>query len=334
VKTFDCVCGERVFFDNSHCLACSRELGFELGLRSMLALDPSETLVHETPQGAFRKCRNYVTEGVCNWLVPGGAEPDLCEACRLNNVVPDLSIPGNRVRWAEMERSKRRLLYTLSALRLPLVPKSDDPTRGLAFDIKADTPEERVLTGHADGLITLNLAEADAPLRERVRADLNERYRTPLGHFRHESGHYFWERLIRDREQQAAFREVFGNETRDYGASIAAHYANGTAPRSGDYISAYASSHPWEDWAETFAHYLHMIDTLETAQDFGLAAGLAARPSVPKLDDFGLLCDEWTELTVALNALNRSMGLEDAYPFAISARVRDKLEFVHRSVRG
>jgi hypothetical protein len=321
-----------VFFENSHCLACSRELGFELGSRGMLALEPSETELYETEQGTFRKCRNYSTEGVCNWLLPSTTADVLCVACRLNNVLPDLSMPGNRVRWAEMERAKRRLLYTLSALRLPLVPKRDDPERGLAFDIKADTPEERVLTGHAEGLITLNLAEADAPIRERVRADMNERYRTLLGHFRHEAGHYFWERLIRDREQQAPFREHFGNETRDYGASIAAHYANGTAPRSGDYISAYASSHPWEDWAETFAHYLHMIDTLETAQDFGVAERLAARPSVPKVDDFALLFDEWTELTVVLNALNRSMGLPDAYPFAISPRVRDKLAFVHRTV--
>jgi hypothetical protein len=241
-------------------------------------------------------------------------------------------MPGNRVRWAEMERAKRQLVFTLSALRLPLVPKTDDLERGLAFDIKADSAGERVVTGHAEGLITLNLAEADAPIRERVRADMNERYRTLLGHFRHESGHYFWERLIRDRERQAPFRDLFGNETRDYGASIAAHYANGTAPRSGDYISAYASSHPWEDWAETFAHYLHMIDTLETAQHFGLSGELAARPSVPKVGDFELLFSEWTELTVAMNALNRSMGLPDAYPFAISPAVRDKLEFVHRAI--
>jgi len=333
MRTFECLCGERVFFENTRCLSCARELGFELGSRSMLALDVSETNAYATPQGTFQKCRNYAAEGVCNWLLRTAPGADLCDACRLNNVVPDLSVPGNRVRWAEMERAKRQLLFTLSALRLPFVSKSDDPARGLAFDIKADTPGERVLTGHDEGLITLNLAEADAPIRERVRADMNERYRTLLGHFRHECGHYFWERLIRDREQQAPFRALFGNETRDYGASIAAHYANGTAPRSSDYISAYASSHPWEDWAETFAHYLHMIDTLETAQHFGLVGGLVARPSVPKVDEFHLLFSEWTELTVAMNALNRSMGLTDAYPFAISLRVREKLEFVHRTVR-
>jgi hypothetical protein len=299
----------------------------------MLTLDASGTSMYDIGHNMFRKCKNYAAEEVCNWLVPTTSEHELCEACRLNNVVPDLSVPENRARWGEMERAKRRLVYTLSVLGLPLVPKSEDAEHGLAFDIKADVPGERVLTGHADGLITLNLAEADAPVRERVRADLHERYRTLLGHFRHESGHYFWERLIRDRRRTEEFRELFGDETRDYAASIAAHYANLTTAWNDDYISAYASSHPWEDWAETFAHYLHMIDTLETAQSFGLAHQIAARSRVPDLSDFGLLVDEWTELTVALNALNRSMGLPDAYPFAISARVREKLEFVHHTVR-
>lgn len=311
-------------------MSCSRELGFELASRRMLAFEPGAVSV-AGGSGSLQKCNNYAAEGVCNWLVPVSGEGELCEACRLNHVVPDLSVPENRKRWAEMEAAKRRLVYTLATLGLPLVPKSDDPERGLAFDIKADTAGERVLTGHAEGLITLNLAEADAPTRERVRAEMNERYRTLLGHFRHESGHYFWERLIRDRKQEPAFREVFGDETRDYAASLTAHYAKTSAP-SDEYVSAYASSHPWEDWAETFAHYLHLIDTLETAQHFGLSGTLAARPSVPRLGDFELLFEEWTGLTVALNALNRSMGLPDAYPFAISPRVREKLAFVHRTI--
>jgi hypothetical protein len=320
-----------VFFENTRCLSCSRELGFELASRRMLAFGPEETSVPGS-HGSLQKCKNYAAVGVCNWLVPVSDAGELCEACRLNHVVPDLAVPENRKRWAEMEEAKRRLVYTLATLGLPLVPKSEDPERGVAFDIKADTASERVLTGHAEGLITLNLAEADAPTRERVRAEMSERYRTLLGHFRHEIGHYFWERLIRDREREPAFREVFGDETRDYAASLAAHYEIGPAP-SDEYVSAYASAHPWEDWAETFAHYLHLIDTLETAQHFGLSGTLAARPSVPRLDDFDLLFAEWTELTVALNALNRSMGLPDAYPFALSPHVHDKLEFVHRMVR-
>src|SRR6202011_5238904 len=36
------------------------------------------------------------------------------------------------------------------------------------------------------------------------------------------------------------------------------------------HVTPYASAHPWEDFAETWAHYFHMVDTLETATAFGL----------------------------------------------------------------
>jgi hypothetical protein len=334
MRTFQCLCGERVFFENSRCLSCSRELGFALDVSAMVSLDAPVDAAYSTPLGTFRKCQNYATEGVCNWIMPATAEGDLCVACRLNNVVPDLSVPQNRALWANVELAKRRLVYTLSQLRLPLLSKNDDPERGLAFDIKADTGKSRVLTGHADGLITLNLAEADTPTRARARAAMNERYRTLLGHFRHESGHYFWERLIRDGSRRGDFRALFGDETRDYAQSLEAHYAKASnGPPSDEYISAYASSHPWEDWAETFAHYLHMIDTLDTAQDFGFTGRLSPRASLPSVRNIDLVLEEWTELTVALNALNRSMGVPDAYPFAISPLVKQKLGFVHELVR-
>ena len=189
-----------------------------------------------------------------------------------------------------------------------------------------------MLTGHADGLITLNLKEADPVFRERIRLLFNERYRTLLGHFRHEVGHYYWDRLIRDGGRLEAFRGVFGDETEDYAKSLEEHYAsieNGTF--SADYISAYASAHPWEDWAETFAHYLHLRDTLDTAQVFGFAGRLFPRTSIGSTD-FSILIEEWTELTVAMNALNRSMGMPDPYPFAPSPKAQMKLEFVHRVI--
>jgi hypothetical protein len=334
MRTFQCACGERVFFENSRCLKCSRELGFALDVSMMVTLENPVDGTYTTPLGAFRKCQNYATEGVCNWVKRAAAPGDLCVACRLNNVVPDLSVPQNRALWANVEAAKRRLVYTLAKLRLPLLSKNDDPERGLAFDIKADTGEARVLTGHADGLITLNLAEADPPTRERARADMNERYRTLVGHFRHESGHYFWERLIRDRNRLGEFRALFGDETRDYAESLRAHYASdGNRLHSDAFITAYASSHPWEDWAETFAHYLHMLDTLDTAQDFGFTSKLSRRASLPSVTDFDLMMHEWEELTVALNALTRSMGLPDAYPFAISPTVQQKLRFVHELIR-
>jgi hypothetical protein len=297
----------------------------------MLALEPLGETEFRTDSGVRRKCRNYATEGVCNWLVAAATDAELCEACRLNNVIPDLSVPDNRTHWAEMESAKRRLVFTLSTLGLPLVPKSEDAEHGIAFDIKADTPLARVLTGHADGLITLNLSEADAPTRETIRTQLHERYRTLLGHFRHEIGHYYWEHLVRARNRLDAFRALFGDETRDYAESLAAHYTEPTdAPRDDAFISAYAGAHPWEDWAETFAHYLHLFDTLETAQSFGLSV---RPPAGAGTSDFDALLAAWGELSVALNALNRSMGLPDAYPFAISPRVREKLAYVHDAIR-
>ena len=334
MRSFQCECGARVFFENFRCLACARELGFALDVAAIVTLAEPVDGIYTTPAGTFRKCRNYADEGVCNWIKAADQPGDLCEACRLNNVIPDLSVPENRELWANVELAKRRLVYTLAQLHLPLLSKEDDPERGLAFDIKSDTGKTRVLTGHAEGLITLNLAEADVPTREKARIAMNERYRTLLGHFRHESGHYFWERLIRDREQFGEFRALFGDETRDYAESLKAHYASDSTSTPNDaFISAYASSHPWEDWAETFAHYLHMIDTLDTAQDFGFTGRLSPRASLPGVKNFDLLMEEWTELTVALNALNRSMGVPDAYPFAISPTVKQKLAFVHELVR-
>jgi hypothetical protein len=333
MKTFRCVCGARVFFDNTQCLTCGRELGFLPEAGTLLGLEAARDGVHATPYGPCKKCENYAARGVCNWLVPEG-DTTLCRACRLNHVVPDLSSADNLALWAEVEKAKRRLIYTLDQLHLPIVSQHDDENAGLAFDIKADTASARVLTGHADGLITLNLAEADSVTRERLRAAFKERYRTLLGHFRHEIGHYFWERLVRDENRLELFREQFGDERRDYSQSLAAYYDEPArdAP-SDDFITTYATAHPWEDWAETFAHYLLMLDTLDTAREFGFTSDLSPEQSLPGTTDFELLLEEWLDLTVALNALSRSMGLSDPYPFSISAVVRGKLELVHRIVR-
>ncbi len=334
MRTFRCACGERIFFDNTQCLACGRELGFFSEAGTVVGLEPPRNGVHATPYGPCRKCENYSARGVCNWLVPIDTDETLCRACRLNHVVPDLTNPTELALWAEVEKAKRRLIYTLDQLRLPVISQRDDPEHGLAFDIAADTSARRVLTGHADGLITLNLAEADPVVRERARVAFKERYRTLLGHFRHEIGHYFWERLVRDDDRLELFRAHFGDETRDYAACLAAHYA---APPdntwNADFITAYASCHPWEDWAETFAHYLLMIDTLDTAREFGFASPLSPELGSPGTTDFDLTVEAWSELTVALNAVSRSMGLPDPYPFSLSAAVREKLEVVHRIVR-
>ena len=295
------------------------------------AIEPEESQ-YRAAGSVYRKCANYVDLGVCNWMIPASEEKDFCRACRLNNVIPDLSNPKNAALWAEVEKAKRRLIYSLDRLRLPLVSKEEDPVHGLAFDIKADEGSTRVLTGHADGLITLNLGEADAVKREHIREQLKERYRTLLGHFRHEVGHYYWEVLIRDNPALGPFRELFGDESEDYAKALERHYSQSHSPSNDHtFITPYAASHPWEDWAETFAHYLHMRDTLETAQHFGFAALPPGRMSM--IGEADALLTEWTELTIALNALNRSMGLPDAYPFAISPKVWEKITFVAQTIR-
>ncbi len=314
VRLFRCECGAQVFFDNTQCLSCGRPLGFEPDSRAMLAL----------PATGYRKCSNYVNEGVCNWVLADGTEAELCQACQLNHVIPDLSQPDNRQRWLEVEKAKRRLIYGLNRLNLPVLSKHSDPERGLSFDIKQSSGQERVLTGHSDGLITVNMDEADAAEREKVRVAMKERYRTLLGHFRHETGHYFWDRMVKDTERLEPFRAMFGDERADYADALRQHYAR--QPDDGyaaSFISHYAAAHPWEDFAETFAHYQHMTDTLETASQFGFASTEAAP------GDFEPLMEEWYRLTVALNSLNRSMGQPDAYPFAISPIVASKLRFVH-----
>jgi len=334
MRTFECTCGARIFFDNTRCLSCQRELGFLSDQLLLTSLEPATDGTFSTPFGNYKKCENYAEYGVCNWLVPATETTQLCQACRLNQVIPDLTNPENRQNWANMEEAKRRLVYGLDRLRLPLVTKAEDPKRGLAFDIKADTERERVLTGHDEGLITLNLGEADTVTREQARIAMKERYRTLLGHFRHEVGHYYWERLVDDTKRHEEFRAVFGDERRDYGEALKEHYSRqATAAWDPNFISFYAKSHPWEDWAETFAHYLHMVDTLETAQHFGLAHRLPPRQSLPGVSDLDLLLLEWGELTIALNSLNRSMGMPDPYPFAITDTVRNKLELVHRLIR-
>ncbi len=353
MKLFTCThCGQVLYFENSRCEKCQFPLGFEATKRQLLPLVPepdgrSFRLYGEPESGAYAYCANH-EYGVCNWLVPTDNSTPLCVACALNRTIPDLSHPGYLGRWRSLEEAKHRLVYSLLCLHLPVVSKSVYPKEGLQFDFKADegtNDSQRVLTGHDNGLITINIAEADAIAREQARQAMNEVYRTVLGHFRHEVGHYYWDRLIDDAPPLAEFRQLFGDDREDYGAALKRHYAQGAPPDwPQHYISAYASSHPWEDWAETWAHYLHILDTLQTAFAFGLrldpldtsapAGWHAAMQDPYQLADFGQIMNMWLPLTFALNSLNRSMGQPDPYPFIISPTVADKLAFIHRVAGG
>ena len=335
MRSFRCVCGNQVFFENTHCFACGRTLGFLPEHLEVSGLEPDGD-AWQARGTRWKKCYNYSDEYVCNWMVRADSDHTFCDACRLNRTIPNLGDAWNRLLWSRIEAAKRRLIYDLLRLGLPFASKVDDPASGLAFQFLADAQDSefanenadgRVMTGHANGVITINIAEADDVARERMRVSMNEGYRTLLGHFRHESGHYFWDRLIRDDPARlAAFREYFGDERADYQAALARHYDDG--PPQGwqnEYISAYASSHPWEDWGESWAHFLQMSDALETAATIGLGS--------TDYEDFDGMVSAWLPLTIAINDLNRSMGLADAYPFALNGVTTEKLRFVDRVVR-
>lgn len=355
MKTFNCQCGNTLHFGNSQCVSCSLMLGFipEDAQLSAFTTNQYGNLQASSNGKLYRKCKNYSDYDVCNWMVPLDDNQDYCLSCSLNEVIPDLTDTDNLKLWYRMEQAKRRLLYALLRLKLPLKSKSDDQEKGLGFSFLKDETQDQfgneltiknfVSTGHAAGLITINLNEADHSARIEMREKMKERYRTLLGHFRHESGHYYWDRLIAKSDKLDEFRELFGDERLDYVQSMKTYYENGPASNwQNVWISAYASMHPWEDWAETWAHYLHMIDTLETANDFdfSIAGNKIANPipnegwldQVYTATSFTHLFNDWCQLTKVLNGLNQSMGLDEAYPFVIPLSALDKLRFVHQVV--
>lgn len=355
MKIFTCGgCEQTVYFHNVQCVRCKRRLGFAPDRLALLAFDEAADGMWQpagagADAGTYRMCANYVEHGACNWMVPADSPESLCRACRLNRTIPDLSVPRLRELWQRLQAEKNHLVYGLLRLDLPVISKHDDPDAGLVFDFLAEPdPQFRedggVVTGHADGVITLDVAEADDAVRERLRQDMAEPYRTILGHFRHESGHYYWDRLVRDSAWLAEFRRLFGDDREPYADALARHYAQGPpAGWSRQFVSAYASSHPWEDWAESWAHYLHIIDTLETAFELGLR--LAPRVDADAIsadadsfdpiasDDFAALIDHWLPVTSALNTLNQSMGQGHVYPFVLAPPAIEKLELVHRIIR-
>jgi hypothetical protein len=346
MKVFHCDhCGHLLFFENTECVSCHHRVAYLPDLRLVGSLDQDGTDNWRSPlaraaEAGYRLCQNYTNESVCNWAVAATDDNPLCVSCRLTRVIPNLADPANRAAWYRLEVAKRRLLFTLIELGVPIPSRVDDPERGLTFEFLADGDRETpVMTGHNDGLITVNIAEADDAERERRRTTMHEPYRTLLGHMRHESGHYYWDRLIASASEIDEFRSLFGDERTDYAAALSTYYERGgPAEWQERFVSAYASAHPWEDWAETWAQYLHMIDTLETAAASGLSLTPRRRdeptalkipqPVSPRPPAFTVLIDCWFPLTYVMNNLNRGLGHPDAYPFVFSPSVVAKLKFV------
>jgi hypothetical protein len=351
VKSYHCThCGNLVLFDSASCVRCSHRLAYEFDGDEMVAVaqDPTggwQRVRNGHPAATVRLCRNNLAYGVCSGIARPGASAGLCPSCELTRTIPNLTRSANRGAWVRMEHAKSRLLYTLRRLGLTWRTREEDPEHGLAFDFLSDEDadeDEPIITGHDEGVITLSLQEADDAVRENRRQHNREEYRTVLGHFRHEIGHYYWDVLIRDAGRVEPFRALFGDERRDYQEALDVHYAAGPPPHwSEHFISGYASSHPWEDWAESFAHYLHMVDVLEIADDAGLDVEPVDREAphyrAQRLQEVApQACDHllarWSALTFVLNNLNRGMGLRDLYPFVLNAAAVAKLRFVHDEV--
>lgn len=349
MKSFHCNhCQQVIFFESVSCVKCGQLLAFFPDRQLMASLQPAggERWRHVAEDGTetlYRLCVNYRERNICNWTVPDEETHDDCLSCRLTLPTPELLQDEHRQAWFRLESAKRRVIYTLSQLKLPLANKVEDAATGLAFEFRADASDAPVLTGHANGLITINIAETDDAVREQRRNAFHEPYRTLLGHFRHEIGHYYWDRLIANSVYLESFRALFGDEREDYGEALKRHYEQGApADWQSRLVSAYAGSHPWEDWAESWAHYLHIIDLTETAVSCGLRL-MPSNPNEPLLKtspdalrrrSFDEVIQAWFPLTYVLNNLNRSMGLPDGYPFVLSPPAIEKLHFVHDVIHG
>ena len=376
-RNYRCQCGQPVFFRNSQCLACGTPLGYDCERATLLPLMPAKLPGAESgsqatplwqawqawqvasatadnsaapgdpPDLLYKRCLNLSTPAACNWLMGADDLHDRCRACRLNRTIPDLADadqPDNGTLWGRVELAKRRLVSSLITLGLPVASRiSEDTTRGLVFDfLRSPINGPHVMTGHDTGLITLNVDEADDAKREAARKALREPYRTLLGHFRHEVGHYYWDRLVAGTAWLDGFHQLFGDESVNYLDALRRDYEDGPpADWPLHFVSAYASTHPWEDWAECWAHYLHMRDTVDTALSFGLSVeqldlefapftlDAVYQPEHPGAGQFLAFLNHWTRLTTLLTEMSRSMGQPDFYPFVLPRDVVAKLHFIH-----
>ena len=336
MRAFSCTCGSEVFFDSTVCLSCRAPLGYDWTAGKMATLQEQAGEVWRSACGReYKLCKNTLAHQNCNWLIPAEFADDLCFSCQFNRRLPDLSHGDNLRRWGKFEKAKRRLLCTLLDLGLPLVNRTTDAQHGLLFDFVEDArsnpnvpSEDYVMTGHGHGVITINTLEADDVEREKTRVEMGERYRTLLGHLRHESGHYYYDKLGLG-GMQAQFSDLFGDPTQDYKAALERHYKEGPAANWQErHISSYASVHPLEDWAETWGHYLLIHDALQTAYSRGfLEQNIGEMTFIKRVQ-------MWSALSSSLNELCRASGVRDMYPFVINDNVQAKLLFVGRVIDG
>jgi hypothetical protein len=374
MKTFKCDCkaDQILFFESTICVACERVVGLVDKFDKVEPYDLDEAsgqyFKMAEPDIRYQKCDNHADYKTCTGMVNlstfvpvEGEEEVLCFACRFNETIPDLSIVEHIPLWKKMEVAKRRALYTLKAMKLPLETIVQNPESGLSFDFTTDRDvndhfastlknQQAVFTGHDCGHITINLAEADDVARSHIKLAMGEKYRTLLGHFRHELGHYYFDKLISGSPQKHALcKQYFGDDELSYKDAMDKHYKDGAPENWRDaYISEYATMHAYEDWAETWSHYMHIMDTLETAKNFSITGStIGNAEETEEVEDLTLpqdayffsaqtsitnILDTWTDFAIILNSLNRSMGMSDAYPFVLTQPVRTKLAFIHHAI--
>lgn len=340
MKIFQCGnCSHPLFFENYTCEKCGHLSGYRHNDRVMLTFAPLASPYIGYDDGMSYKFCNNRSLGVCNWMIRTENNESYCAACQLNGRLP-MDRNGDQFdSWQSLEIAKHRLIYQLQKIGLRLVSKitSED---GLSFDFVSKKTDPKLMTGHNNGVVTILLEEADPVYREDMRQKMNEPYRTLIGHLRHEVGHYFWDRIVaNDSEVLNNFRAIFGDETVDYKESIKMYYKNISPVNwQKDFVSLYATSHPWEDWAETWAHYLHIMDMLETAYWFGMKVSPFNSDQGMNGDayfdpythiDFEEIVKTCIAITFAVNSINKSMGLQDIYPFVISDKVKQKMQFIH-----
>ena len=313
MKIFQCPdCSADLFFENLSC-ACGLKVGF----------DPAAgRFVTDAPF-----CGNRDEIG-CNWTC--APDQTLCDSCGMTTLRPDTSVRGNDRLWAAAEQAKRHVLAGL--MRSGWFGRRDGGARP-AFHMLAELTSAGkvgVTMGHASGLVTINLAEADVSERVRRREMLGEPYRTLIGHFRHEISHFLFERLSGAPGFPEAFHNLFGDETQDYAAALARHYDQGPPPDwQAAHVTPYAASHPHEDWAETAAHAMHLTDITDSFVEAGLSSSKAPAAGYDAFAerDPARLLDAAIAIGLAMNHVNRAVGQPDLYPFVNSARTREKLSF-------
>jgi hypothetical protein len=340
MKTFQCKnCDHPIHFESTHCENCGNLIGYDAQNQEMLSFNNNQQDQNHILSSNFKYCKNKMYD-VCNWLIPSQNINDFCQACVLNRTIPNLNERRNFKKWKNLEVAKHRLIYQLKKLNLPLKRNKVKNDGGLCFDFIVKQEDSKIMTGHVQGVITILLREADSVFREQTRKLLKERYRTLIGHLRHEIGHYYWDQIIyNNQELLEKFRSIFGDERNSYATALQQYYKNGPINNwQNSFISKYASSHAWEDWAETWAHYLHIMDMVETGYYFNLKVSISNNPNHTisnvledpyQMPDFGIIVNNFIPQTFAVNSMNRAMGIPDIYPFQISNPVIEKMKFIH-----